>query len=77
MKEIKQFDLKVQDLLPENFPDNGILIPESDYGLAEIYMTVGGGYELYEIPMYGGEPMKYNKIIYDVEEVVKIIQSWT
>ena len=76
MKEIKQFDLTVKDLEKDNMLEHGILIPESDYGLAEIYLTPLG-YEIFEIPMYGGEPMNYNEIIKTPEEVVEIIQSWT
>lgn len=76
MKQIKQFDLTVEDLNPKTFPDGGILIPESDYGLAEIALNGDGkGYIVGEIPMYGGEPSYY--VIETAEEVVKTIQSWT
>ena len=77
MKTILQFDLSVNDLLPENFPEDGIDIPESDYGLAEIFMDNDGNYEIYEIPMYGGEPMFYGKLVSDPTEVVNIIRSFT
>lgn len=73
-KVIKQFELTEEDLNPETFPDEGIFIPESDYGIAEIYLHVDG-YEVGEIPMYGGEPLFY--IIKTATEVVKTIQSWT
>lgn len=77
MKKIKQFDLTINDLDLDNFPEKGIFIPESDYGLAEIYLSEDNGYILYEIPSFGGEPMKYGEILYDPKEVIEIIQSWT
>jgi len=76
MLEIDQFELTVEDLNKTTFPKEGIFIPESDYGLAEIYLT-GGEYEVCEIPMYGGKPQC--KIISGrtAEEVVKEVHSWT
>lgn len=74
MKEIKQFELTEEDLRKDNFPIGGILIPESDYGLAEIY-THRDGYEVGEIPMYGGEPRF--EIIKTAKEVVEAVRSWT
>ena len=75
MKTIKQFDLTVEDLALETFPNDGILIPESDYGLAEIYLDADGGYSVGEVPMYGGE-VRF-KTILTAEEVVTTIRSWT
>ena len=77
MKVIGQFELSVTDLLPDTFPNDGILIPESDYGLAEIYINEDLKYKIYEIPMYGGEPIFYGKLISDPEEVIIIIRSFT
>jgi len=56
MITIEQKDLTLKDFDNlENNSEIGIFIPESDYGLAEIYLS-NGKFELYEIPMYGGEP---------------------
>ena len=76
MKTIKQFDLNVKDLEKDTFPSKGIFIPESDYGLATISLDDTGMYCLFEIPMYGGEPIPY-KPIETAQEVVDTIQSWT
>jgi len=56
MKTIEQNELTIEDL--DNLASgkyNGILIPESDYGLAEIDYE-DGKFKVSEIPMYGGEP---------------------
>jgi len=56
MITIKQKDLTIKDFDKlENNSEIGIFVPESDYGLAEIYLS-NGKFKLYEIPMYGGEP---------------------
>mgnify|MGYP006971758029 CR=1 FL=1 len=61
VKEIKQFELKVNDIKNLNIGEE-IFIPESDYGLAEIHCVSGNfdeekAFELYSIPMYGGVPL--------------------
>jgi hypothetical protein len=52
---IKQFELTHQDLEKLVGTNDMISIPESDYGLADVYHT-NGKFEVYGIPMYGGEP---------------------
>ena len=52
---------------------NMVYIPESDYGLAEIYYdNEKQEFELFEIPMYGGEP-KLSGRFKEPEEVIKTI----
>ena len=75
MKVIKQFDIILKDLDLDNFPDKGIHIPDSDYGLANIYLNEGGGYILEEIPMYGGEPSPH--FFSTAEALLKELKSWT
>jgi hypothetical protein len=53
--KIKQHELKLKDLEQIKETNETIFVPESDYGLAEIYFR-DGHYELFAIPMYGGEP---------------------
>jgi len=53
--EIKDNDLTVQDIEKLYGTNDAIFMPESDYGLGEICFR-DGKYELYSIPMYGGEP---------------------
>jgi len=75
-KVIPQFDLSIsdlEDLSSGKFSE--INIPESDYGLADIYY-INGKYEVYEIPMYGGEP-SLALVDSNAQIVLKIIQSWT
>jgi len=55
MIEIKQWELTVQDIENLKASNESIFIPESDYGLGEIYFR-DNVFELYEIPMYGGNP---------------------
>jgi len=60
VKEIEQYKLEVKDISNFNIGEE-IFIPESDYGLAEIYCVQGNlgeekAFELSSIPMYGGEP---------------------
>ena len=74
MREIGQYELTVEHLDKDKFPKDGILVPESDYGLAEIYLHKDG-YEVGEIPTYGGE-VSFT-VIKTAEEVVETIQSWT
>ena len=50
--EIRKPSEKDLDLLDN---ETMIFVPESDYGLAEIRKK-DGKFELYSIPMYGGEP---------------------
>ena len=60
------------------------VIPESDYGKAEIWLK-HGTYFLFGIPMYGGRPffekavssMSKNSKDQVVDCIVKIIKSWT
>ena len=51
--------------------------PESDYGRAEIWFK-GGGYFLFEIPMYGGEPSFVE--VYrgsELQNLITLVNSWT
>ncbi len=53
------------------------LIPESDYGKAEVYL-INDRYFLFGIPMYGGEPWyndNYKKE--QIDELLKVVYSWT
>lgn len=49
--------------------------PESDYGKAEIWKK-NDHYFVFEIPMYGGDPM-YALSTDSVNEIVKEVESWT
>ena len=49
--------------------------PEGDYGKAEIRKK-NGMYEVWEIPMYGGEPCFYRAFC-KVEDVILEVGSWT
>jgi len=72
---IKQKDLTIKDFDKlDNNSDTGILIPESDYGLAEIYLR-NGKFELYEIPMYGGEP-QLAMIDSNAQIIIAELNSW-
>ena len=51
--------------------------PESDYGKAEIWFK-HGGYFLFEIPMYGGEPRFVGCFSKRrLAELIDIVSSWT
>lgn len=53
------------------------IVPESDYGRAEIWFK-NSSYLLFEIPMYGGEPSfvcAYGKHM--IDEMIKHYESWT
>ncbi len=53
------------------------VIPESDYGKAEIVCN-GNIYSLYSIPMYGGEPVfEGNYSLNDIDAMLEEIESWT
>lgn len=73
---IKQFDLTLKDLeLLSSGNISEINIPESDYGLADIYYK-NGKFQCYEIPMYGGEP-SLSLVESNAQIVLNTIQSWT
>ena len=61
---------------------NKYIIPESDYGRAEIWY-INNCYFIFSIPQYGGcpcyETVKYerNSKIQAIERVLDIIYSWT
>jgi len=74
MIEIDQWDVTVQDIENLKTSDEGILMPESDYGLGEIYY-INGFFELYEIPMYGGEPGLALKSD-DAQEILDELKTW-
>lgn len=53
------------------------IVPESDYGKAEIWLK-NGIYFLFDIPMYGGTPMyhdSYNK--HGIDRMIDQYNSWT
>jgi hypothetical protein len=51
--------------------------PESDYGKAEIHFSCGI-YILFEIPMFGGEPM-FAKVFPSsgIDDLIKTVEGWT
>lgn len=49
--------------------------PEGDCGKAEIWLKHGTLF-LFEIPMYGGEPMFYGSY-QRVEDLVQTVMAWT
>lgn len=51
--------------------------PESDYGKAEIWLK-NDCYFLFEIPMYGGEPM-YDGVFVNanIDKLIATVESWT
>jgi len=51
--------------------------PESDYGKAEIWLK-NSVYFLFEIPIFGGEPM-YSRTfrIDELDRLIKTVESWT
>lgn len=53
------------------------IVPESDYGKAEIW-KINNNYFVFSIPIYGGEP-RLEETFYnsDEDEVIKLINSWT
>ena len=53
------------------------IVPESDYGKAEIWLK-NGTYFLFEIPMYGGIP-HFEKAYgtHMIDEIIKTINGWT
>jgi len=75
-KTIKQFELTISDLEELSSGKlSEINIPESDYGLADIYYEKGK-FQCYEIPMYGGEP-SLALVESNAQIVLTTIQSWT
>ena len=60
MKAVKLYDENLKqdilDLKPTVEFEEGILIPESDYGLAEIY-KIHDDILVFMIPQYGGTPL--------------------
>lgn len=53
------------------------LWPESDYGKAEIWRK-NNVYILFEIPMFGGEPIYDSTYLFDrVDQLIKTVESWT
>jgi hypothetical protein len=53
------------------------IVPESDYGKAEIW-KVNDVYVLFSIPMYGG-PLQYEAVFYEqeIDRMISQIKSWT
>jgi len=52
------------------------IVPEADYGKAEIW-RINGRFILFEIPMFGGEPQFWNHYsLHEAHKVVKAIESW-
>ena len=53
------------------------IVPESDYGRAEIWFK-DNKYYLFEIPMYGGEPKFVESFPIDkIDLMINIYESWT
>jgi len=53
------------------------IVPESDYGKAEIWFK-NNFYFLFEIPQYGGEPMFTEAFPkHRINEMIKKYESWT
>ena len=53
------------------------IVTKSDYGKAEI-RRIDEGFALFEIPMYGGEPMYVGSyVLKDIYKMIKEIESWT
>ena len=53
------------------------VVPESDYGKAEIWKK-NSRYFLFEIPLYGGEPLFINVYrIEQLDDIIKKVDSWT
>lgn len=53
------------------------IVPESDYGRAEIWLK-HGTYFLFEIPVYGGEPSFSNSYPKSqIDTMIKYYESWT
>ena len=48
---INQFQLNISHFHEDNFPEEGIHVIESDYGVANIKLGETHGYEVEEIPM--------------------------
>lgn len=51
------------------------VVPESDYGKAEIWF-INGEYFLFEIPTYGGQPM-YSGRYSNADDALRKVNSWT
>lgn len=53
------------------------IIPESDYGKAEIWLK-NNYYFLFSIPIAGGEPC-FEKVFFkkDIDNLIKEYESWT
>ncbi len=53
------------------------IIPESDYGKAEVWF-INNAYILFEIPLFGGEPIYYDTYSKEeIETLIKEVESWT
>lgn len=53
------------------------IVPESDYGKAEIWLK-HGFFFLFEIPMYGGVPCFYKAYSKNqIDEMINKYESWT
>lgn len=51
------------------------IVPEGDYGKAEVW-RINGVFVLFEIPMYGGNPI-YNGTHYSLTTLITEINKWT
>jgi len=72
--EIKQQNLRLKHLEQIRETKEMIFIPESDYGLAEIYFR-DGKYELFSIPMYGGEP-QLEMVDSNAQIILDTVTNW-
>lgn len=53
------------------------IVPESDYGKAEIW-RINDVFILFEIPTYGGAPAYVDTyFVNDVDSIIEQIDSWT
>ena len=66
----KEYILKLKD-------GESYIVPESDYGKAEIWFK-HGTYFLFEIPTFGGKPAFFREFLkYEIDHMIKIYSSWT
>jgi len=73
--EVKQHKLSENEIVKLVTGEiDQIFIPESDYGLFEIYFR-NGLFEVFEIPMYGGEPVLYEKYN-SLKDVIETVHNW-
>ncbi len=61
----------------ELYEGESYIVPESDYGKAEVFLK-HGMYFLFSIPMYGGLPVFVKAYTGDsIEDLIREYESWT